>query len=42
MNENNSEDTIVRLLEILDPHDCEEIFYEFSLLVLFNDKQSIA
>ena len=26
MNENNSEDAIVRLVEVLEPHDCEEIF----------------
>ena len=43
MNENNSEDTIIRLLlEILEPHDCEEIFYEFSHIDLHNNKQSIA
>ena len=42
MNENNSEDTIIRLVEILEQHDCEEISYEFSHITLSNNKSSIA
>ena len=34
MNENNSEDAIVKPVEILEPHDFEIIFYEFSRIAL--------